>query len=107
MLLVSGFSDCSWAEGDVDKGRPVIKRNILELANLPLEGYFRALYVPLGGSQTRKESTSLKSMKLCVSMFSNKAPCMPLCFGTIDYTARGGWGIFLFLSLCSSSFFLF
>ena len=49
MLLVSGFSDCSWDECDVDRGRPVIKTNVLELANLPLEGYFRALYVPLGG----------------------------------------------------------
>ena len=47
-----GFSDCSWAERDVDRGRPVIKRNVLELANLPLEGYFRALYAPLGGSLT-------------------------------------------------------
>ena len=37
MLLVSGFSDCSWDEHDVDKGRPMIKRNILKLANLPLE----------------------------------------------------------------------
>ena len=107
MLLVSGFSDCSWAECDVDRGWPVIKRNVLELANLPLEGYFRALYVPLGGSRTRKESTSLKSMRLCVSMFSDKPPCMPLCFGTIDHTARGGRGFFLFISLCSSSFFLY
>ena len=50
MLLVLGFSDCSWAERDVDKGRSVIKRNVLELANLPLEGYFLVLYAPLGGS---------------------------------------------------------
>ena len=50
MLLVLRFSDCSWDELDVDRGRPMIKRNILELANLPLEGYFRALYAPLGGS---------------------------------------------------------
>ena len=49
MLLVSGFSDCSCVECDVDRGRPVIKRNVLELANLHLEGYFRALYAPLGG----------------------------------------------------------
>ena len=107
MLLVPGFSDCSWVECDVDRGRPVIKRNVLELANLPLEGYFRVLYVPLGGSRTRKESASLKSTKLCVSMFSDKPPCMPLCFGTVDYTARGGRGFFLFLSLCSINFFLF
>ena len=49
MLLVLGFSDCSWVERDVDRGRPVIKRNVPELANSPLEGYFRALYAPLGG----------------------------------------------------------
>ena len=36
------------AECDVDRGRSVIKRNVLELANLPMEGYFRALYAPLG-----------------------------------------------------------
>ena len=40
ILLVLGFSDCSWAERDIDRGRLVIKRNILALANLPLEGYF-------------------------------------------------------------------
>ena len=40
MLLVLGFSNCYWVECDVDRGRPVIKRNILELANLPMEGYF-------------------------------------------------------------------
>ena len=49
MLLVSGFSDCSWGECDVDRGRTVTTRNVLERVNLPLEGYFRALYVPLGG----------------------------------------------------------
>ena len=107
MLLVSGFSNCSWAERDVDRGRLVIKRNILELANLPLEGYFRALYVRLGGSRTRREKAFLKSTKLYVSMFSDKPPCMSLCFGTVDYTARGSRGFFLFLSLYSSSFFLF
>ena len=35
MLLVLCFSDCSQAECDVDRGRSVIKRNVLELANLP------------------------------------------------------------------------
>ena len=107
MLLVSGFSDCSWAERDIDRVWSVIKRNVIELANLPLEGYFRALYVPLGGSRTWMENASLKSMKLCVSMFSDKPPCMPPCFGTVDYTTRGGRVFFLFLSLCSNSFFLF
>ena len=46
MLPVSSFSDCSWAECDVDRGRSVATRNALERANLLLEGYFRALYVP-------------------------------------------------------------
>ena len=59
-------------------------RNVLERANLPLEGYFRALYVPLGGSRTRMENAPLKSMKLCISMFSDKPPCMPICFGTVE-----------------------
>ena len=40
MLLVPGFSDCSWAECDVDRDRPVATRNVLERANLLLEGYF-------------------------------------------------------------------
>ena len=35
MLLVLCFSDCSRAERDVDRGRSVIKRNVLELADLP------------------------------------------------------------------------
>ena len=85
----------------------MIKRDVLELVNLPLEGYFRVLYVPLSGSRTRKENASLKLMKFYVSMFNDKSPCIPLCFDAIDHTARGGRGFFLFLSLCSSSFFLF
>ena len=79
MLLVPGSSEC-----DVDRGRPMTTRNVLERANLPLEGYFQALYVPLGGSRTRMEIAPLKSMRLCISMFSNKPPCMPLNFGTIE-----------------------
>ena len=57
-------------------------RNVLERANLHLEGYFRALYVTLGGSKTRMENTPSKSMEFYISMFSDKPPCMPLCFGT-------------------------
>ena len=53
---------------------------MLELANLLLEGYFRALYVPLGGLKTRMENTPSRSMKFYISMFSDKPPCMPLCF---------------------------
>ena len=85
----------------------MIKRNVLELSNLPLEGYFLVLYAPLGGSRTWREKASLTSMKLCVSMFSDKLPFMPLCFSTVDNTARGSRGFFLFLSLCSSNFSLF
>ena len=108
VLLGLGFFDCSWAERDVDRGRPTIKGNVPELANLPMEGYFQALYAPLGGSKIWREKASLISTKLCVSMFRDKPPCMPLCFGTVDYIARGGLGFFFFLSLCSSrSFFLF
>ena len=107
MLLVLGFSNCSWAGCDVDRGQPVIKRNVLELANLPLDGYFRASYAPLGGLRTWREKTSLTLTKLCVSMFGNKPPCMSLCFGTVDYTARGSRGFFFFLSLCSNCFFFF
>ena len=58
-------------------------RNVLECAILHLEGYFRALYIPLGGSKTRMENTPSKSMKFYISMFSDKPPCMPLCFGTV------------------------
>ena len=107
ILLVLGFSDCSWAKRDIDRGRSVIKKNILALANLPLEVYFRALYAPLGGSQTWREKASLTSTKPYVSMFSDKPPCMPLCFGTIDHTIGGGRGFFLFLSPYTSNFFLF
>ena len=99
MLLVLGFSDCSWAKRDVDKGRPTIRKDVLELANLPMEGYFRALYAPLGGSRIWREKAPFIVTKLCVSMFRDKPPCTPLCFGIVDYTARGGWGFFLFLSL--------
>ena len=44
-------------------------RNVLEHANLLLEGYFLALYVPLGGAETQ--------MEFYISMFSDKPPCMP------------------------------
>ena len=67
MLVVLGFSDYSGAERDVDKGRSVIKRNVLELANLPSERYFRSLYAPLGGSQTWREKAFLNIDKaLCL-----------------------------------------
>ena len=116
MLLVLGFSDCSWAECDVDKGRLEATRNALERANLLLEGYFRALYVPLGGSKTRMESsvaknTPSKSMKFYISMFSDKPPCMPLCFGIVEscynHIARGGRGFFFFHIFFLTLFFYF
>ena len=46
-LSVPCFSDCFWDECDVDRGRLAAARNVLEIANLLLEGYFRALYAPL------------------------------------------------------------
>ena len=79
MLLVPGSSEC-----DVNRGRPVTTRNVLEHANLSLEGYFRALYVPLGGSRSRMENAPLKLIKFCISMLRDKPPCMPLCFGIIE-----------------------
>ena len=39
-LPVPCFSDCSWAECDVDRGRPEATRNVLERVNLLLEEYF-------------------------------------------------------------------
>ena len=56
-------------------------RNVLERAILLLEGYFQALYVPLGGLKTRMENTPSRSMKFYISIFSDKPPCMPLYFG--------------------------
>ena len=110
MLLLPGFSYCSWAECDVDEGRSVATGNVLERANLRLEGYFRALYVPLGGSKTQMENAPYKLIKFYISMFSDKPPCC-------NHTTRGGRGfliffslykgIFFFISLCSSDFFLF
>ena len=85
MLPVPGFSDCTWAKCDVARGRPMATRNMLDRANLCLEGYFQALYVPLGGSKTPIENAPL--MEFYISMFSDKLPCMPLCY---NHTARGG-----------------
>ena len=79
MLLLPGFSDCSWTKSDVDRGWSVSTGNVLKRANLHLERYFRALYVPLGGSKTRMENTP--SMEFYISMFSDKPPFMPPCFG--------------------------
>ena len=40
------------------------------------------------------------SLKLRVSMFNDKPPCLPLCFGVVDYIASS---FFLFLSLCDNN----
>ena len=119
MLLVPGFFDCSRAECDVDKGWLEATRNALEGANLLLKGYFQALYVLLGGSKTRMESSAAKniptkSMKFYISMFSDKPPCMPLRFGIVErhcnHIVKGGRGFFFFhiffLSLSTFSSFL-
>ena len=119
LLPVPGFSDCSWAEYDVDKDRPVAIRNVLKLVNFLLEGYFRALYVPLGGSKTRIENITSKSMKFYISVFSDKPPCMPLHFGIVESAtiilleAARAFSSFLasttgaFFSSTSSSFLVF
>ena len=87
--------------------------NVLERANLLLEGYFLALYVPLGGSTTQMENITSKSIKFYISMFSDKPPCIPFCFGIVERrcnnTGRGGLGFFFFhiffLSLYNMGFF--
>ena len=118
MLLLPGFSDCSWAECDVDRSRLMATGNVLKRASLYLEGSFRALYVPLGGSKTRIENTPYNSIKFYISMFSDKPPCMPLYFGTaviIPLEAAEAFSSFLassavtffFISLYSNGFFLF
>ena len=109
MLLLQGFSDCSWAKCDVDRGWLVATRNVLERANLRLDGYFRALYVPLGGSKTRMENAPSKSIKFYISMFNDKLPCMPLCFGTIVIIlpeATGAFSSFLVSAATAFSSFL-
>ena len=40
VLLGLGFSNYSWVERDVNRGRLAIKGNVPKLANLPMEGYF-------------------------------------------------------------------
>ena len=82
-------------------------RNMLERANLCLEGYFRALYVPFGGSKTWIENAP--SMEFYISMFSNKPPCMPFCFGIaviILLEATGAFSSFLASATTAFSFFL-
>ena len=48
MLLAPGFSDCSWAECNVDRGRPVTIRNVLGRDNFFFGGVFSSLICPLG-----------------------------------------------------------
>ena len=55
-LPVPCFSDCFWAECDVDKGRPEATRNVLEHANFLLEGYFRAIYALRFGIVERRSN---------------------------------------------------
>ena len=84
-------------------------RKVLEHVNLCFEGYFRVLYVPLGGLKTRMENAPSKSMKFYISMFSYKPPCMPLCFGTaviISLKAVGAFSSFLASTAAAFSSFL-
>ena len=100
-LLLPGFSDCFCAECDVGRGRPVTKKILLERTNLPLEGYSRALYVPLGGSRTRMEDASLKFMSPC----SVISPLVcPSALALLMPEAVGAFSSFL---AYSSRFFLF
>ena len=67
------FFNRSWAERG-DRGRPVVKRNVSEFANLPLEGCFRALYTPLGGPRTWRDKAFPPLMKIYFSMLNDKPP---------------------------------
>ena len=40
VLPIPCFSNCSWDECDIDRGRLEATRNALEHTNLHLEGYF-------------------------------------------------------------------
>ena len=130
VLLVLSFFNRFWAERGVDRGRSVVKRNVSELANLPLEGYFRALYTPLGGW---RDKAFPPSMKLYFSMFNDKPPWVVREFGgrkpslhrrnsaspcseisplvcpsvlALLIVLLGAAGaFFFFLSLCNNSFF--
>ena len=102
MLPVLGFFDCSWAECDVDRGRTVATKNMLEHPNLRLEGYFRALYVPLSGSKTRMENAP--SMKFYISMFNDKPP---LLWHYCNHTTRGGGAFSYFLASVAAVFSYF
>ena len=46
MLLVPGFSDCSWAECDVDKGRPVTTRTLWSVLIYLWRGIFEPYMSP-------------------------------------------------------------
>ena len=83
-------------------------RNMPERANLRLEGYFRSLYVPLGGSKTQMENTPSKSMKFYISMLSDKPPCMPLCFGdAVIILPEAARDFSSFLASAAAAFFSF
>ena len=83
-------------------------RNVLKRANLRFEGYFQVLYVPLGGLKTRMENAPSKSMKFYISMFSDKPPCMPLCFGTaVIIPLKAVWAFSSFLASAAAAFSFF
>ena len=131
-LLVLSFFNRFWAERGVDRGWSVVKRNVSELANLPLEGYFRALYTPLGGW---RDKAFPPSMKLYFSMFNDKPPWVVQEFGgrkpslhrrnsaspcseisplvcpsvlaLLIVLLGATEAFFFFLSLCNNSFFFF
>ena len=109
-LRLPGFSDCFCTECDVGRGRPVTKKILLERTNLPLEGYSRALYVPLGGSRTLMEDASLKFVSPCSVISPLVCPSalallMPEAVGAFSSFLASIAAAFSFFGLYSSAFF--
>ena len=104
MLPVPGISDCSYAECDVDKGRPEATRNVLEPANLVLKSP-RGWFENSNGILYSQEHP----FPINISMFSDKPPCMPHRFGIVErrcnHIARRDQGFFFFHIFFLSLFF--
>ena len=107
MLPVSSFSVCSWAECDVDKGRPVATRNVLECANLLLEGVFSSLIRSVGLFENSNGDAPSRSMIISPCSAISPLVC-PFALTCCNHIARGGHGFFcfhiFFLSLYSRGF---
>ena len=97
-----GFSHCFWVERDGDRGRWLQKGTSRSLLIYLWRDIFEPYMPPwvvreFGGRKPPRHRRN--AISPCSEI------CMPLCFGTVDYTARGGRGFFFFLSVCSSSSF--